>query len=75
MLRIKTLILTFTSYICNLCPELVSNDELAVNRYHTGSDVTALYECIVEELHLREDRSVIYQLLCEVKDSSVPVHR
>ena len=72
----KAVVLTLILSICNLsnlCAVVDSNDLLKVNRDATGSDVLALCECIVEELHLKEDRSVIYQLLCQIKDSSVPI--
>jgi len=72
----KAVVLTLILSICNLsnlCSGVDSNDVLKVKADPAGSDFLALYECIVEELHLKEDRSVIYQLLCEIKDHSVPV--
>ena len=73
MLWIKKLILLFILCTTGIFAEIDSNGLLEVNRDPTGSDVLALYECIVEELDTREDRSVIYQVLCEINAHSVPV--
>ncbi len=69
----KAMVLTLVLSVSNLCAGVDSNDVLKVKEDPTGSDVLALYECIVEELDTREDRSVIYQLLCEINAHSVPV--
>ena len=73
MFCMKALALLFILCTTGISAEIDSNGLLDVNWDHTHSDLTALYKCIVEELDTREDRSVIYQLLCEIKDSSVPV--